>query len=309
VTLDPQAKAWLDERRALGVKPYDQLPVEEGRRLADEGAAALFGEPDPVESVEDSFADGVPVRVYRPAASNPGVLVYFHGGGWVIGSLESHDGLCRTLAARSGVTVVSVDYRLAPEHRYPAAVEDAWIATRWAAARFEPVVVGGDSAGGQLAAVVALRARDRGLPLALQALLYPATDHAFDTPSYREHGTGTHLTEATLRWFWGHFLGDEQRGAEWEASPLRAPELADLAPALVVTAEHDPLRDEGEAYAQRLANAGVQTTLTRYEGQIHGFIRMPAVLDAAGRGIDQVADAVRVAVRAAAPAGVGDAAF
>ena len=301
LTLDPQAAAWLEQLGTLGVKSYDQLPVEEGRRVADEGAAALFGEPDPVDSVEDSVADGIPVRIYRPAGAGHGVFVYFHGGGWVIGSLESHDRLCRTLAARSEVTVVAVDYRLAPEHRYPAAVEDAWTATTWAAERFAPVVVGGDSAGGHLAAVVALRARDRGLRLALQVLLYPATNHAFDTTSYREHGTGTHLTEPTLRWFWSQFLGDEQRGAEPEASPLQAPDLTGVAPALVLTAECDPLRDEGEAYARRLLDAGVPATLTRYEGQIHGFIRMPAVLDAGGRGIDQVADAVRNAVGAAVP--------
>ena len=267
--------------------------------MADEGAATLFGEPDPVESVEESVADGVPVRIYRPAGAGPAAFIYFHGGGWVIGSLDSHDRLCRTLAARSGVTVVAVGYRLAPEHPYPAAVEDAWTATNWAAERFAPVVVGGDSAGGHLAAVVALRARDRGVPLALQVLLYPATNHAFDTLSYREHGTDTHLSEATLRWFWQQFLGDEQRGAEPEASPLRAPDLVGVAAALVLTAEWDPLRDEGEAYAQRLLDAGVPVTLTRYEGQIHGFIRMPAVLDAAASGIDQVADAVRDAVGAA----------
>jgi acetyl esterase len=301
VTLDPQARVWLEQMPALGMKPYDQLPVADGRRQIDEGAAALFGEPDPVESVEDRVADRVPVRIYRPAGSRPGVLVYFHGGGWVVGSLESHDRLCRTLAARSGVAVVAVDYRLAPEHRYPAAVEDAWAATRWAAAHFEPVVVGGDSAGGHLAAVVALRARDRGLPLALQVLLYPVTDHACDTPSYREHASGTNLTAATMRWFWQQFLAHGEQGAEPEASPLRASDLTGVAPALVVTAEHDPLRDEGEAYAQRLVDAGVPTTLTRYEGQIHGFIRMPAVLDAAGRGIDQVADAVHAAVHATAP--------
>jgi acetyl esterase len=302
VTLDPQATAWLEETRALGVKPDEQLPVEDGRRLADEGAAALFGEPDPVENVEDQVADGVPVRLYRPAGSGPGAFVYLHGGGWVVGSLESHDPLCRTLAARAGITVVSVGYRLAPEHRYPAAVDDAWAATRWAAERFEPLVVGGDSAGGHLAAAVAVRARDRGLPLALQVLVYPVTDYAFDTPSYREHGAGTNLTETTMRWFWAQFLGDERRGAEWEASPLRTPDLAGVAPALLLTAEHDPLCDEGDAYAQRLLDAGVPTTLSQYDGQIHGFIRMPAVLDAGGRGIDQVAAAVREAVGAATPA-------
>ena len=149
--------------------------------------------------------------------------------------------------------------------------------------------------------MVALRARDRHLSLALQVLLYPATDHAFDTPSYREHGTGTNLTEASMRWFWRHFLGDERRGDEPEASPLRRTDLAGVAPALVLTAEHDPLRDEGEEYARRLRDAGVPVTLTRYDGLVHGFMRMQAVLDAAGRGIDQVANAVQEAVGAAAP--------
>ena len=302
MTLDPQAKTWLEESRARGVRPYDELPVEEGRRLMDEGAAALFGEPDRVESVENEDADGVPVRIYRPFASGPGAFVYLHGGGWVIGSLDSHDRLCRTLAARAGTAVVSVDYRLAPEHRYPTAVEDAWTATRWAAARFEPLVVGGDSAGGHLTAVVAVRARDAGLPLALQVLVYPVTDHAFDTPSYRQNATGTNLTARTMRWVWAQFLGDEAQGDEPEASPLRTPDLSGVAPALVLTAEHDPLRDEGESYAQRLIDAGVPTTLTRYDGQIHGFVRMPAILAAGGRGIDQIAAAVRERVGAAAPA-------
>jgi acetyl esterase len=301
MTLDPQAKAWLDESRLRGVRPYDELPLEEGRRLMDEGAAALFGEPDPVESVENEVADGVPVRIYRPFDLGPGAFVYLHGGGWTIGSLESHDLLCRTLAARAGIRVVSVGYRLAPEHRYPAAVDDAWTATRWAAAQFEPLVVGGDSAGGHLAAVVAVRARDRGLPLALQVLLYPVTDHAFDTPSYRQNATGTNLTATTMRWFWAQFLGDETRGDEPEASPLRTADLSGVAPALVLTAEHDPLRDEGESYAQRLIDAGVPTTRSRYDGQIHGFVRMPAVLAAGGRGIDQIAAAVRECVGAAAP--------
>ena len=298
--LDPQAAAYLERVRALAIPPYPELSVAEGRRLLDEGAPALFGEPDPVESVEDAEADGIPVRVYRATAGDvPPALVYLHGGGWVIGSLTSHDGLCRTLAARSGCAVVAVDYRRAPEHPYPAAVEDAWTATAWAAERFGPLAVGGDSAGAQLAAVTALRARDRGLPLALQVLLYPVTDFNFDTPSYREHGTGTNLTEATMRWFWSQWLPDAAAGAEPEASPLRAPELAGVAPALVLTAEYDPLRDEGEAYARRLEEAGVPVVLRRYAGQIHGFVRMPAVFDRAREAIDEVAASLRSALLAA----------
>jgi acetyl esterase len=288
--------AWLEQVRELGVPAYHEVSPAEGRRMADEAAPKLFGEPDPVHSVEDGVADGVPVRLYRPSDGELPALVFCHGGGWVIGSLDSHDALCRTLAARSGCAVVSVDYRLAPEHRFPAAVEDAWTATTWAAQRFPRLAVGGDSAGGTLSAVTALRARDRDLPLALQVLVYPVTDFAFDTPSYREHGTSLNLTEETMRWFWEQYLPENEDGADPEVSPLRAPDLAGVAPALVVTAEFDPLCDEAEAYAARLERAGVPVVLSRYDGQVHGFLRMPAVLDRARGGIDEVAAAVRAAL-------------
>ena len=209
--LDPQAHAYLETLRELAIPPYPELGVSEARRLIDEGAAALFGEPGAVHSIEEESADGVPVRIYRHEAETP-ALVYFHGGGWVIGSLDSHDRLCRTLAAGSGCAVVSVDYRLAPEHPYPAAVEDAWTATAWAAARFPRIAVGGDSAGGHLAALTALTARDRGVDLALQVLAYPVTDCNFDTDSYREHAEVTNLPAASMRWFWDMFLQDA--GAE-----------------------------------------------------------------------------------------------
>jgi acetyl esterase len=295
--MDPQVTAWLERARELGVPAYHEVSLAEARRLADEGGPALFGEPDPVRSVEDADADGVPVRVYRPEEGDLPALVYFHGGGWVVGSLDSHDALCRTLAARSGCALVAVDYRLAPEHRFPAALEDAWTATQWAAQRFPRLAVGGDSAGGTLAAVVALRARDRGLPLALQVLVYAATDFSFDTDSYREHGTGTNLTEEGMRWFWAQYLPDDAAGADPEASPLRAGDLAGVAPALVITAEYDPLRDEAEAYAARLEAVGVPVVLTRYDGLVHGFLRMPAVIDRATNGIDEVAGAVRAALQ------------
>jgi acetyl esterase len=296
--LDPQAVAYLEQLRALNSPPAWELPVEESRRLADESAAGLFGPPDPVASVEEEDADGVPVRIYRPAAGELPGLVFFHGGGWVICSLDSHDRLCRTLAARSGCAVISVGYRLAPEHPYPAAAKDCWTATAWAAERFAPLAVAGDSAGGQLAAVVALRARDRGLPLALQVLVYPITDHGFDTPSYLEHAEGRGLTRETMRWFWAQYLPDESRAGERDASPLREPDLAGVAPALVLTAEYDPLRDEGEAYARRLEEAGVPTALRRYDGQIHGFFRMPALIDRGSEAIDEVATELRAALLA-----------
>jgi acetyl esterase len=289
----------LDAILRQGAFPAD-AGVDEQRRLLRELLSAL---PLPAEvTVAEAALGGVrTVEITVDGIEPHHIVLYFHGGVYVLGDAFLSADLASQVGRRTSAKVISVDYRLAPEHPYPAAVDDAWTATHWAAARFEPVVVGGDSAGGHLAAVVALRARDQGLHIALQVLVYPVTDHAFDTASYREHGRGTNLTEPTMRWFWRHFLGDEQRGAEPEASPLRAPDLTGVAPALVLTAEHDPLREEGEAYAQRLVDAGVPTTLTRYDGLIHGFLRMPAVLDAAGRGIDQVAAAIGDAARAAAP--------
>jgi acetyl esterase len=297
VPLDPQVVKYLDQLRVLGVpSPWD-VPLEDGRRSYEESAGHLFGPAGRIASVEDVDASGVPVRVYRPAAGELPGLVYCHGGGWVVGSVVSHDPLCRTLAARSGCAVIAVDYRLAPDNPYPAAVEDAWRVTTWAAQRFSPLAVAGDSAGGQLAASVALRARDNGLSLALQVLIYPATNYGFDTQSYRDNTEGPALTAAQMRWFWAQYVQDEARADEPGCSPLRAPELARLPPALVLSAEYDPLRDEGEAYARRLDEAGVPVTLRRYTGLIHGFIRMPAVIQRANGAIDDVAAAVRSALR------------
>lgn len=299
MALDPQAAAYLEKMAALGLPSPSEVPVEEVRRPYEEAAAALFGPTPALASVEDLDADGVPVRVYRPAGGEPGGLVYLHGGGWVLGSLDSHDPLCRTLAVRSGCPVIAVGYRCAPEHPYPAAIDDAWTATAWAAERYSPLAVAGDSAGGQLAAAVARRARDAGLPLALQVLIYPATNYAFDTASYRDNAEGTTLTTAHMQWFWAQYVPDETRAGEPDCSPLRARELAGLPPALVVSAEYDPLRDDGEVYARRLDEAGVSVTLRRYEGQIHGFVRMPAVINRARDAIDEVAGAVRSALSGA----------
>jgi acetyl esterase len=297
VPLDPQVVVYLDQLEALGVPSPWEVPLEDARRTYEESAGPLFGSPGQVMAVEDLDADGVPVRVYRPAAGELPALVYCHGGGWVLGNRGTHDPLCRTLAARSGCTVIAVDYRLAPEHPYPAALEDAWTATEWAAERFSPLAVAGDSAGGQLAASVALRARDTDLALALQVLIYPVTNYAFDTQSYRENTEGPALTAAQMRWFWGQYLQDEARAAEPGCSPLQAPDLSGLPPAFVLSAEYDPLRDEAEAYARRLDQAGVPVRLRRYDGLIHGFIRMPALIDRADGAIDDVAAAVRSALR------------
>jgi acetyl esterase len=222
--------------------------------------------------------------------------VYLHGGGWVVGGPDSHDPLCRTLAARSGYTVIAPDYRRAPEHPYPAAIEDAWTVTRWASERFSPLAVAGDSAGGQLAASVALRARKSGVPLALQALIYPVTDHPGSASSYGDVGEETPLNRDLMWWFWSQYLTDASRAGEPDCSPLRAANLSGLPPALILTAEYDPLRAEGEAYGARLREAGVPATVRRYEGLIHGFIRMPAVLDRASAAIDELADAIAYAL-------------
>jgi len=294
--LDPDVAAHLktlaDQPGADGAEPG----LAQRRREYDDGAPGLFGPVPEVASVTDEDADGVPVRVLRPAGEERGALVYLHGGGWVLGGPESHGPLCHALAARSGAAVVAVDYRLAPEHRYPAAVQDAWTATRWASRRFAPLAVGGDSAGGNLAAVMALRARDAGLPLALQMLVYPATDHGCSWPSYRENDRGPAFHTAEMEWFWEQYLDGPARAAEPDCCPLRAPDLTGLAPALVLTAEFDPLRDEGEAYAEALRGAGVPVALHRYDGLIHGFLRMPAVIGRADGALTLVAGAVRDAL-------------
>jgi acetyl esterase len=301
VTLDPQARAYLDAGRdapAAWEQPLDVL--RRGSLLA---APINFGPADDVASVEDMDAGGVPARVYRPHDATGAALVFFHGGGWVVCDLETHDPLCRTLAARSGCTIVAVDYRRAPEHRFPAAVDDAWTATRWVAANAaelgcDParIGVGGDSAGGNLAAVVARRARDSGPALAFQLLVYPVTDHRFDTASYEALAEGYGLTRETMQWYWDQYLARPEDGDDPDASPLRADDLRGVAPALVVVAGYDPLCDEGVAYAERLADAGVPTSFVRYDGLIHGFIRMPGVIEAAGAALDETAAALREAL-------------
>jgi acetyl esterase/lipase len=307
VTLDPQARAFLDLVEELGVPAFGEEPVEAARRRGDEAAAQLFG---PVDDVpfEDRTLSGpegaIPVRVYRPVATPAPVLVWFHGGGWVLGSLETAHGTCARIARLAGCVVVSVDYRLAPEHVFPAAVEDAWAATAWIAEHAAELgalpgalAVGGDSAGGNLAAVCALRARDRGLALGLQALVYPVLDADFERPSYREFAAGHYLTRGGMEWFWAQYLPTGDRFHP-EASPLRAADLAGVAPAFVLVAGCDVLRDEGEEHAERLAAAGVPVALSRYEGQIHGFLRMPALIDRAEDALAELAGAVREAFAA-----------
>jgi acetyl esterase len=307
--LDPQARALLEQISAAGIPPVSTLSVAEARRATAARRALVAGEPEPVDRVEDGAIPGpdgrrMAVRVYRPGGERPlPVLVYFHGGGWVLGDLESHDAVCRGLANAAGCTVLSVDYRLAPEHKFPAAAEDAYAAAQWASAHAAEIggdgtrlAVGGDSAGGNLAAVVAQMARDRGGPaLAYQLLIYPVTDHAFDTRSYLENADGYLLTRGDMIWFWRHYLPSEAEGSNPYAAPLRAKDFRGLPPALVITAEFDTLRDEGEAYAARLREAGVPAESRCYPGMIHGFVGSAEVLDAGKRAIRQAGEALRAA--------------
>jgi acetyl esterase len=307
MSLDPQAQRVIDAVAALNLKPTEESTPDEARESMRSRTAAL-GPFEDVAAVADHRVPvpggEITVRVYSPGGRAPHpALVYYHGGGWVIGDLYTHDGLCRSLTNAARCAVVSVDYRLAPESKYPVAAEDSYAALRWVVANaarlgIDPrrVAVGGDSAGGNLATVVALMAREReGPALVHQILIYPVTDHDFNTASYLENATGYLLTREGMRWFWTHYLAREAQGREPHASPLRAPSLVGLPPALVITAEHDPLRDEGEAYAARLRDAGVPVTLTRYAGMIHGFIRMTRILDKARTALDEIADSLQKA--------------
>ena len=307
--LDPQAKAVIELVIKSGRPAYHQLSPKDARQLFRETRPASTPTPPAIGEVKELHAEGIPARLYRPqgvsASTALPALIYFHGGGWVIGDLETHDVLCRQLTAEAGISVVNVDYRLAPEHKFPAAVDDAWAATRWVAQHAAELgidagrlAVGGDSAGGNLAAVVALLARDHGGPaLALQLLTYPVTDVAAESPSYTEFADGFLLTRDSMRWFIAHYLRGTQDALDWKASPLRAPSLAGVAPALIVTAGFDPLRDEGDAYARRLREAGVRVDVICYGGMIHGFVPMGRLIDAGNRAVAHAAATLRQAFR------------
>ena len=262
ISVHPQAQQILDGKAASGAPPLWELSPDEGRAMVEANNAMIPAGPD-LESVRDivipSQAGGLPARVYSPSSAAPGLVVYYHGGGWVVGTLDSWDASVRGLAIASGCDVVSVDYRLAPEHGFPAAADDAYDALVWAAsaagpAAGRPIVVAGDSAGGNLAAVSALRARDvGGPPIALQVLVYPVVDCDLDRRSYHEYdGDELILNRRDMTWFWDHYAPDPAARVNPYASPLRAADLSGLPPAYLVTAEHDPLRDEGFAYADRL---------------------------------------------------------
>jgi len=287
VPVDKQARALIERFVREGSPPVSKLTPAEARRLTREVNRRLTSPPEAVAVVKnmrmsDTSAQ-IPARVYIPREGEVlPVLVYFHGGGWVLGDLDSVDSLCRSLANAADCVVVSVDYRLAPEHKFPAAVEDAYSATKWTANNAtsfsgdpKRIAVGGDSAGGNLAAAVSLMARDKhGPPIVFQLLIYPATNHAFDTISYSDNAEGYWLSKDDMRWFWNHYLRGEEDGRNPYASPSRAADLSSLPPAFVMTAEFDPLRDEGEAYAARLREYGVPVKVARYDGMIHDFVNI-----------------------------------
>ncbi len=306
MALDWATAGLLEQMAAGGGKPLHESSVEEARALAAGMVEQVGPAPAMFRVEEHSLAvpgGAVPVRVLVPIERPAGVIVYYHGGGWVVGSIDESDTVARKLAERTSCSVVLVEYRLAPEHRYPTAVDDSWVALGWVGEHLAEVAapgaslfVAGDSAGGNLAAVMALRARDRGgPPIATQILIYPVTDADFERPSYTDPENQLLLTREAMVWFWDHYAPDATQRAEVDASPLRAADLAGLPPAVVLTAEHDVLRDEGEAYADRLREAGVPVNFIRHEGQTHGFFTL-LMLPGSERGFQQVVKAVRAVI-------------
>ena len=297
MTLNPALQPILDMMAPLAAVDWKTVPTEAMRAMLDTPMA--FGPPISMARVENLNIDlpgrSLAARLYVPAAATPGLTVFFHGGGWVIGTLDTHDSTCRALARASGAAVLSIGYRLAPEHRYPAAVDDCYEATVWAAAHAATLgvdaarlAVAGDSAGGNLAAAVAIKIRDAGGPaLAHQLLIYPVTDARFDTASYTANGGGNYfLSTAGMERFWSAYLGDLPASDAPLAAILHTPDLSNLPPATLITAEYDPLRDEGQAYAARLMAAGVAVDAPLAPGMIHGFFAMFEIAPAAQGWID-----------------------
>jgi acetyl esterase len=308
MTIDPDAQRLMDLIRLAGRPRYQDIPVPEGRAAMVAARAVLQPPPVEVADCRDIAIDGadgvIRGRFYRAnsaTAQGAACLVYYHGGGWVIGDLDTHDGVCRALADAAGCCVISVDYRLAPEHRFPAAVDDAVAAWRWAVREagslgVDPrrISIGGDSAGANLATVVALTARDEGLPMPVaQVLVYPVTDLAAVHDSHQRVTEGVPLTAGLMLWFRDHYLAKPGHQLDWRASPLRAAHLRDLPPAFVLTAGFDPLCDEGIAYARRLAQDGCQVTHLHLPNQVHGFLTMGRIIRAAGFAIETIGGFLR----------------
>lgn len=297
--LDPQIAPIVELINAAAAErdPIAEQTVQD-QRDGYRGLGSIVGEPPVVESVIDNEIAEIPVRIYANEGA-VGLFIFFHGGGWVIGDLDSHDPLCRQLAIESGATVIAVDYPLAPEHPFPAATEACWKVMQAVDADRESygagtkIVVAGDSAGGNLAAVMALMARDEGMEIAHQLLIYPGVDASDDSPSMTDNAVGYVLTAELMQWFHSHYQPDP---ADWRASPLHATSHADVAPALVITAEFDPLRDQGAKYAAALSDAGVPTVYENYEGQVHAFFQLGPLVDAGARAVTQVATVAKAAL-------------
>jgi acetyl esterase len=303
--LDPQIDAVLARDLELGFPPVEELSPAEARANFERLVKEHAGPVDEVHSVEDRDADGVPVRIYRPVetAEPSPALVYFHGGGWVVGSIETHEVITRALAKRAGCIVISADYRLAPEHQYPAARDDAWTAAKWVMENAEElgvdidkIGVGGDSAGGTLATITARKGRDVGMPFAAQLLLYPVTSRHDDTPSYSLFSMGYGLTRAAMAWYWQQYLGDSDGSDDPDIAPSALRDMRRLPRAIVVTAEADVLRDEAETYAQRMFLAGVETEGYRYDGMIHGFLRMGGAVERSNKALDEISESLAAAL-------------
>lgn len=283
--LHPQAKAFVESLAERNPPGWEELSVAEGREVFA-SFEPMFGTGPELRRVENlSFGHGITGRLYSNRSDTAPAVIYFHGGGWVLGNLDTHDAICRRLAADSNCTVISVDYGLAPENRFPGPVEDCYVATKYVVDHANQlnvdgsrIAVAGDSAGGQLAAAVALKSREIGAPaIVLQVLIYPVVEPMFETESYRAFGSGYGLSKASMRWFWKQFLGDLP--APPLAAPIRSESLAGLPDTLLITAEYDVLRDEGEALARKLSLDGVDVNLRRYDGMLHGFVHFAALFD------------------------------
>ena len=306
VTLDPSAAALAKMMKEAGRPALDTLPPPDARVQSNANRAAVQPDPPAMQSVEDMSVPAphgaIPVRVYKPQtlpkADLAPVLIYYHGGGWVIGDLDSHDVVCKEIATKAGLVVIAVDYRLAPEHKFPAAVDDCIAATEWAARNAaklgvdaDKLFVGGNSAGGNLAAVVSMHARDNNGPrIKGQVLVYPVTDLAMNTASYKDPETGVLLTHSMMRWFRDHYLTDHKQIDDWRASPLRMSNLKGLPPAYVLTCGADPLHDEGEEFARRLKHAGNDVIHANYPGQFHAFLTMGRLLPESNKLVGEITD-------------------